>query len=223
MDRLLERAIPGSATPFVSGSSTKPYGPNAPIRDLVEKVVRSRYWLRVHPQRQPSSAAASRAIERRSPWAIGSSAANGLPTRCTRGSPHTPRSSLDRCADPAPPVGQREDPRGVGPAHHGSARRADDRPGISPARRPGRPRCGESQLVRPHHPQHPRPRDPGPVQDPQPRVDLPMAARPGTASGRDRPESPPAASRPTPWASDPAARALRPCDDGCSRGSSQRS
>ena len=30
------------------------------------------------------------------------------------------------------------------------------------------------QLVRPHHPQHPRPRDPDPVQD-EPRVDLPMA------------------------------------------------
>ena len=31
------------------------------------------------------------------------------------------------------------------------------------------------QLVRPQHPQHPRPRDPDPVQDPQPRVDRPMA------------------------------------------------
>ena len=64
--------------------------------------------------------------------------------------------------------------------------------------------------MRPQHPQHPRPRDPDPVQDPQPRVDRPLALA-LTASGRDRPESPPAASRPTPWASDPAARAPRPC------------
>ena len=80
---------------------------------------------------------------------------------------------LDRCEDPAPPVVQREDPHAVGAPHH-VRRLRDDRPGMHPRGALAAAVRGE-QLVRPHHPQHPRPRDPEPVQDPQPRVDLPMA------------------------------------------------
>ena len=80
---------------------------------------------------------------------------------------------LDRCEDPAPPVVQREDPHAVGAPHH-VRRLRDDRPGMHPRGALAAAVRGE-QLVRPHHPQHPRPRDPDPVQDPQPRVDLPMA------------------------------------------------
>ena len=80
---------------------------------------------------------------------------------------------LDRCEDPAPPVVQREDPHAVGAPHH-VRRRRDDRPGMHPRGALAAAVRGE-QLVRPQHPQHPRPRDPDPVQDPQPRVDRPMA------------------------------------------------
>ena len=80
---------------------------------------------------------------------------------------------LDRCEDPAPPVVHREDPPAVGAPHH-VRRLRDDRPGMHPRGALAAAVRGE-QLVRPQHPQHPRPRDPDPVQDPQPRVDRPMA------------------------------------------------
>ena len=120
----------------------------------------------------------------RRPWAIGSSAANRLPTL------HTchPTHSAFQCStgeDPAPPVVQREDPHAVGAPHH-VRRLRDDRPGMYPRGALAAAVRGE-QLVRPHHPQHPRPRDPDPVRSAAARGPS-DGPRPGTASGRDRPE-----------------------------------
>ena len=142
---------------------------------------------------------------RRSPWAI---AERRKPAPNLAHVPsHTLRVPvLDRCEDPAPPVVHREDPPAVGAPHH-VRRLRDDRPGMHPR---WRPRCGESRLcARSTRSTRVRAtRIPSKIRS---RAWTSDGPRPGTASGRDRPASPPAASRPTPWASDPAARAPRPC------------
>ena len=152
---------------------------------------------------------------RRSPWAIGSSAANRLPTLHTCHPTHSAFQCSTAVKIQPHPVVQREDPHAVGAPHH-VRRLRDDRPGMHPRGALAAAVRGE-QLVRPHHPQHPRPRDPDPVQDPQPRVDLPMALaleRRAVEIGLNRLQQ---RRVPTPWASDPAARAPRPCACCCSR------
>ena len=66
----------------------------------------------------------------------------------------------------------REHPHAVGPPHD-LRRRGDDGPVVD-CGSPWRPRWGDPQPVRAHHAQHSGPGDADPVQDPQPRMHLPM-------------------------------------------------
>ena len=80
---------------------------------------------------------------------------------------------VHRREGPDPALVGREHPHAVG-APHDVGRRGDNRPvvrfGVTlPAA------VGREQPLRAHHAQHPRPGDPHPVEDPQPRVDLAMA------------------------------------------------
>ena len=79
---------------------------------------------------------------------------------------------VHRREGPDPALVGREHPHAVG-APHDVGRRGDNRPvvrfGVTlPAA------VGREQPLRAHHAQHPRPGDPHPVEDPQPRVNLAM-------------------------------------------------
>ena len=91
---------------------------------------------------------------------------------------HVPSHTLgipvvDGREGPDPAVVDGQHPRAIGTPHD-VGRRGDNR-AVVRFRLTLPPAVGREQALRAHHAQHPRPRDPHPVEDPQPRVDLAMA------------------------------------------------
>lgn len=172
---LLERAIPplrhAVGFRFLDKSVA---GADAPVPDLVEEVVRQVLAAVIHPQCEPpGDVGVECAIEAQEPLRDRLERREAAPD-LTHMPPHALRVPvLDGREDPDPPGVPREHPHAVGPPHH-VRRRRDDRPVVHRRGALASAVRGE-QPVRPHDPQHPRARDADPVQDPQPRVDLPMA------------------------------------------------
>ena len=148
-------------------------GTDAPVPDLMEEVVRQILAAMVHPQGQP---AGDVGVHRAVPLAkaVRDGFEGGEPVADLA---HVPPDALrvpvvDRREGPDPAVVHRERPHAVGPPHN-VRRRGDDGPVVE-LRIALAPAVGREQPVRAHHALHSGPGDADPVQDPQPRVHLPM-------------------------------------------------